>query len=102
MKLVSLVLSASLLIPASLCAQMLDPSLLLKPATTAWPTYNGDYSGRRFSTLDQINQSNVKQLQAAWVFKVNPGETPEAIVGGEGQPAAKDANYFGSSVKATP
>ena len=26
------------------CAQGLDPSLLLKPPTTAWPTYNGDYS----------------------------------------------------------
>jgi acido-empty-quinoprotein group A len=34
---------------------------------TDWPTYNGDYSGRRYSTLEQINQTNVKQLTVAWV-----------------------------------
>jgi alcohol dehydrogenase (cytochrome c) len=44
----------------------LDPSLLLKPATTSWPTYNGDYSGQRYSTLTQINQGNVHQLTLAW------------------------------------
>ena len=36
-------------------AQGLDPSRLGKPATDSWPTYNGDYSGRRFSTLTKIN-----------------------------------------------
>ena len=49
-------------------AQGLDPVALLKPATTTWPTYNGDYSGRRFSTLDQINAGNVSSLTLAWVF----------------------------------
>ena len=43
-------------------AQGLDPAALLRPATDAWPTYNGDYSGRRFSTLDQINAGNVGSL----------------------------------------
>ena len=42
----------------------LDPAALLKPATDTWPTYNGDYSGRRYSTLSQINQTNVKHR--AW------------------------------------
>jgi len=46
-------------------AQGLDPAALLKPATDTWPTYNGDYSGRRFSTLDQINAGNVT---LAWAF----------------------------------
>ena len=32
-----------------------------KPATDAWPTYNGDYSGRRFSPLTKIND---RQRQA--------------------------------------
>src|SRR3977135_2791102 len=49
-------------------AQGLDPAALLKPATDTWPTYNGDYSGRRFSTLDQINRGNVGSLTLAWVF----------------------------------
>ena len=39
-------------------ADGLDPKALLKPPTDTWPTYIGDYSGRRYSTLSQIDQSN--------------------------------------------
>src|SRR2546430_169106 len=49
-------------------AQGLDPAALLKPATDTWPTYNGDYSGRRFSPLDQINATNIDTLTLAWIF----------------------------------
>src|SRR3989442_312386 len=49
----------------------LDPALLTKPPTDAWPTYHGDYSGRRYSTLTQINAQNVKQLTLAWVYRLN-------------------------------
>ncbi len=52
-------------------AQGLDPATLLKPATDTWPTYNGDYSGARFSTLDQINAGNVGSLALAWVFRAH-------------------------------
>lgn len=55
-------------IPTLASAQALDPSALLRPATDTWPTYNGDYSGQRFSTLDQINSENVSSLTLAWVF----------------------------------
>ena len=34
----------------------------------AWPTYNGDLSGRRYSTLDQIHKDNVPSLTLAWAF----------------------------------
>src|SRR5580700_7947116 len=54
-------------------AQGLDPASLTKPATDSWPTYSGDYSGRRFSSLTQINQSNVKNLGLAWVSHLTPG-----------------------------
>ena len=39
----------------------------------AWPSYNGDTSGRRYSTLSTINQSNIDNLSLAWVWRVNPG-----------------------------
>jgi alcohol dehydrogenase (cytochrome c) len=42
--------------------------LLTEPAGANWLSYNGDYTGRRFSSLDQINESNVSQLRATWVF----------------------------------
>ena len=75
------------LTPLTLSAQFfLDPALLTKPPTDAWPTYNGDYSGRRFSTLTQINQSNVKQSDPCLDFPRQAGITPNgAIVGGEGR-----------------
>jgi len=47
----------------------LNPATLLKQPTDAWPTYNGDYSGRRFSTLTQINSSNVHTLSLAWASR---------------------------------
>ncbi|PZU06867.1 PQQ-binding-like beta-propeller repeat protein [Sphingomonas sp.] len=50
-------------------ANTLDTSLLGKPPVDSWPTFHGDYSGRRFSTLDQINESNVGSLQVAWTSR---------------------------------
>jgi alcohol dehydrogenase (cytochrome c) len=51
----------------------LDPASLLKPLGDSWPTYSGDYSGKRYSSLTQINQSNVKNLTLAWVTRVTSG-----------------------------
>jgi glucose dehydrogenase len=53
----------------SLHGQGLDPALLLKAPTDTWPTYHGDYSGRRYSTLSQIDTSNVRDLTLAWVYR---------------------------------
>jgi alcohol dehydrogenase (cytochrome c) len=47
--------------------------LLKMPVAANWPSYNGDYTGRRYSSLHQINLSNVAQLRAAWVF--HPGNS---------------------------
>jgi alcohol dehydrogenase (cytochrome c) len=41
---------------------------LLELAGKNWPSYNGDYSGQRYSSLRDINTTNVSQLRAAWVF----------------------------------
>jgi alcohol dehydrogenase (cytochrome c) len=51
----------------------LDPARLLNPGTDAWPTFNGDYSGRRFSALSRVNTSNVKALSLAWVHTIPAG-----------------------------
>lgn len=68
-----------------LAADGLDPAALLRPPTDTWPTYNGDYSGRRYSPLSQINQSNVSRtvpdfvpsLHQKWVhFVAIRGSTP--------------------------
>jgi alcohol dehydrogenase (cytochrome c) len=62
-----------LLVPAALVGQGLDPASILKHATDSWPTYSGDYTSDRFSTLAQINASNVKNLGLAWVTHLPAG-----------------------------
>ena len=48
-----------------------QPSQLLSsPVSANWLSYNGDYTGRRYSALREINVSNVSQLRAQWVFHV--------------------------------
>jgi alcohol dehydrogenase (cytochrome c) len=57
----------------SLAGQALDPALLTKPATDSWPTYAGDYSQRRYSTLTQIDTTNVRHVSLAWVSRLTAG-----------------------------
>ncbi len=38
--------------------------------TDSWPTYNGDFSGRRFSTLKKINSNNIDSLTLAWTWRL--------------------------------
>ncbi len=42
-----------------------------------WPTYHGDPSGNRYSTLSQIDTSNVQRLAPKWVFNVPNGARME-------------------------
>src|SRR5277367_4729909 len=52
--------------------------LLASPVGADWTSYNGDYSGRRYSGLQQIKPENVAQLRAAWVFHPGNSERLEA------------------------
>ena len=58
----------------------LNPSKLLQPPTDSWPTYNGDYSGRRYSTLTKIKSLNINSLSLAWVFRAVPGGSLNATI----------------------
>src|SRR3954464_12740913 len=81
---------------------LLDPATIAKPPTDSWPTYHGDYSGRRYSTLSQINADNVKNLSLAWIYRANT--RPEgAITGGEGPDTPPPGSGgFGLDIKSTP
>ena len=58
-------------------------------AADSWPTYSGDYSGKRYSSLDRVNQSNVRALALAWTVRLTAGPNDQGmhplIVAGEGQ-----------------
>ena len=96
-----------LLLPALLAAQQLDPTELLKKLGTTgnWATYGGDYTGRRYSSLTQLNQTTVKNLTLAWSSKLVAGTQgrrpgPSLIVGGIGTLEANAlANIKGSPLQ---
>src|SRR3954447_15920240 len=72
-------------VSAFLVGQILDPATLNKPLGESWPTYSGDYCGKRFSSLTQINQETVKHLTLAWSTKVTAGPgSANAGPGGRG------------------
>ncbi|HLH44566.1 MAG TPA: PQQ-binding-like beta-propeller repeat protein [Bryobacteraceae bacterium] len=49
------------------------------PASGEWRTYGGDSGNTRYSPLDQINASNVRNLQVVWRWKAqNMGPSPQA------------------------
>jgi alcohol dehydrogenase (cytochrome c) len=83
-------LAIAVLLGASLQGQALNPELLSKPLSDSWPTYSGDYSGKRYSLLKQIDQSNIKHLTLAWSTRVTAGlpNSSGAGRGGFGGPAA--------------
>src|SRR5580765_908494 len=53
-------------------AKGLDPKTLtlFHQPPDVWPTYNGDYSGRRFSELKQIDKATLAQLKVKWHYKI--------------------------------
>jgi alcohol dehydrogenase (cytochrome c) len=76
-----------LLLPVLLGGQGrgIDPAQLHKPLAEAWPTYSGDYSGKRYSALKQINQSTVKNLTLAWSVALTAGPGTGGGFGGGGR-----------------
>jgi alcohol dehydrogenase (cytochrome c) len=90
------------LLSAAVAAQNagLTPAQILKPSAESWPTFHGDYSGRHYSTLDQINKSNVKSLSLAWTSRLN-ASLQGAIIGGKGAEPAQAA-ILNTNIKATP
>src|SRR5262249_18801403 len=85
---------AFLLAPVAAIGQFrgVDPEELLKPLKDSWPSYNGDYSGKRYSALNQINQSNVKNLTLAWMTRVTAGAGNAS--GGRGRGGGGGANLI--------
>ncbi len=69
--------------------------------TGNWLSYNGDYSGRRYSNLAEITPANVGQLRAQWVFHSRaPGTlevTPVVVNGVMFVTASNDAYALDAS-----
>ena len=83
----STLLLLGLLTPVLYSGDGLEPKTLtlFNQPPDVWPTYNGDYSGRRFSNLTQINQSNIDLLKIDWSYRI----TGIAPLRGVGAPSIK-------------
>lgn len=114
-KTLALTLSIALL-PIAAAAQAparpqigVPPSELGTPLEDDWPTYSGDYTGKRYSLLEQIDRTSVKRLGLAWTARLTAGPGgarrgffgggPPVIIGGEGPP---DFPVVQANVKGTP
>src|SRR5580700_9869272 len=79
-------LAASILAAPNAHAQI-TPQRLLDSAKEPqnWLMYSGDYSGHRFTTLDQINTTNASALVPKWAYQTMAGgkfETTPLVVDG--------------------
>jgi alcohol dehydrogenase (cytochrome c) len=54
--------------PAASGINVQESDLLVEPPSANWISYNGDYSGRRYSSVSEVNTRNVQTLRAQWVF----------------------------------
>ncbi|HWC98887.1 MAG TPA: acido-empty-quinoprotein group A [Candidatus Sulfopaludibacter sp.] len=84
MKLTILAFSSFLFPVFALAQNGLNPAEILKPLQEQWSTYNGDYTGKRFSWLKDINQSTVKNLSLAWATRFATGCGPTGAENGGG------------------
>jgi alcohol dehydrogenase (cytochrome c) len=64
--------------PVTATAAVSREDLLAQPVGANWISYNGDYTGRRYSSLRAINVSNAAQLRLAWVFHPGNSQNLEA------------------------
>ena len=90
-----LVALACVIAPALLAAQGkgLDPAEIGKPLAHQWTTYNGDYSGRRYSALTQINTQTVKNLTLAWVARLTGGSVSTTSQPGGGRGGGRGGGF---------
>lgn len=79
-------IAAAIAAPAAALANSGVEKLTQDPSN--WATWGGDYAGTRYSTLDQINTHNVKQLQPAWTFSTG------MLRGHEGGPLVVDGVIY--------
>ena len=62
-----------------------------------WMTYSGDYSGKRYSALDQVNIANARTLVAKWVYQTGATgklETTPLVVDGIMYATGQDDRAF--------
>jgi quinoprotein glucose dehydrogenase len=67
---------------------------------TSWPAYAGTPGGGRYTTLKQIDSTNLARLRVAWTYRtgeVGPGDKPERRLTFEATPVVVDGLLYVST-----
>jgi quinoprotein glucose dehydrogenase len=67
--------------------------------TRTWSMYKADAASTSYSPLDEINKSNVKNLQPAWTFYPNDARSKERISNSECNPIIVDGVMYATSAR---
>jgi alcohol dehydrogenase (cytochrome c) len=90
--------AASVLLATATFAQVTSDRLVnAAKEPQNWMMYSGDYSGKRFSALDQINLTNVRTIVPKWVYQTGATGKLEAtplVVDGILYATAQDNRAF--------
>src|SRR5215471_4374316 len=95
-RMVPIFMSLGLLLPGALPVRAADPEidrLLQSPVGKDWVTNGGNMTNQRYSTLKQIDTSNVKQLKGAWMTRLK-GSGLGGKYSLEGTPLVKDGIMY--------
>jgi len=67
-----------------IAASASDFEAILHPTPGDWPTYYGNLSGNRYSTLNRIDTANVSKLKLQWIYPIQyaPLEMTPLVVDG--------------------
>jgi len=57
-------------VPQTAMPEPIDFSRILHPKEGEWPTYNGNLSANRYSSLEQIHTGNIHKLGLKWEFSI--------------------------------
>jgi glucose dehydrogenase len=72
-RMVPIFMALGLLFPGAAPVRAADQEidrLLQNPVGKAWVTNGGNMTNQRYSTLNQIDTTNVKQLKGAWMTRL--------------------------------
>jgi quinohemoprotein ethanol dehydrogenase len=95
-KFVALSIALGLVLVSATMSQAQNGVNVTQPVGSDWPVVGGNLGNGRYSSLDQINTTNVQNLKAAWMIHLGSGlstGTPPYTL--EATPIVQDGVMYG-------
>src|ERR1041384_1560635 len=86
---------------AGICLLLIPTSVEPTTADNDWPRTNNDAAGTRYSTLTQINKTNVSKLKVAWTYHTGDADREGNRTTIECTPVMVEGNLYITTVRGT-